>query len=67
MGRVDLAAGRASVQRARGRRRSPVDVPPPFTFRGPRVSSSRRDFLKTGTVLGGALGAGLGGALVPAV
>ncbi|MGZ8376502.1 MAG: NAD-dependent epimerase/dehydratase family protein, partial [Gemmatirosa sp.] len=31
------------------------------------MSSSRRDFLKTGTVLGGALGAGLGGALVPAV
>jgi 2'-hydroxyisoflavone reductase len=29
------------------------------------VSSTRRDFLKTGTVLGGALGAGLGGALVP--
>ncbi len=31
------------------------------------MSTTRRDFLKTGTVLGGALGAGLGGALVPAV
>ena len=29
------------------------------------MSSTRRDFLKTGTVLGGALGAGLGGALMP--
>ena len=29
------------------------------------MSTTRRDFLKTGTVIGGALGAGLGGALVP--